>query len=87
MGKLWTNKRLIALGNRYIRVARIASSNNIEFKAMPSKLGNQHVLEVRLENGEKAVFWRENSREPWKYDGPRDQYEEACKTDGNGPKP
>jgi len=75
MGRTWTNNRLISLGNEYIKVA---SSKNIKFKSIPSKFGNQHVLEVQLMNGKKAVFWREDSKQPWKYDGPKNQFDEAC---------
>ena len=67
MGSKWTTKRLQALGNRYIKVAQL---ENIIIKKQPSrliKLPNQIIAD--LPNGNKGIFWRENTKQSWKFDG------------------
>ena len=66
MGKQWTQKRLVALGNRYIDVA---SYQNIQRQKRPSKLVDIHQIEIDLKNGKKVVFWRKDGKSLWRFEG------------------
>ncbi len=66
LGRQWTKKRLVALGNRYLMAG---TSENIIIQERPSKLNVRHQIEIDLGNGRKGIFWREDGRSPWKYEG------------------
>jgi len=76
MGNRWTQKRLIALGNRYLEAA---SAKNTIFQKRLSKLSANHQIEVNLGNGKKAIFWRKNALEPWKYEGSKEDFKLSLK--------
>ncbi len=72
MGISWRKPRLVALGNRYLTVAKSA---DIRFGKMP--LAPNRVLEVVLKNGKRVYFWSESSKSPWKFTGSVDELPEA----------
>lgn len=69
LGRQWTEKRLVALGNRYLNVG---SSERIKIQERPSRLSVRHQIELDLKNGRKGIFWREDGRKPWKFEGSKD---------------
>lgn len=66
IGRQWTEKRLVALGSRYLRAG---SFEDIIIQERPSKLNVRHQIEIDLGNGRKGIFWREDGRSQWKYEG------------------
>ncbi len=73
MGSNWTNKRLIAMGNRYIKLSTVA-----QLEKIPG-IGDYHELKVVLKNGKEVCFWRKNSRDSWKFSGTKQELPEAQK--------
>ncbi len=69
LGKNWTEKRLLALGDRYLEAANY---DDVKIAQRPSRLTIRHQLELDLGNGRKATFWRENANRPWKFEGSTD---------------
>lgn len=72
MGPRWTNKRLIALGSRYIRVA---NNNSFSFAKMPLNPNRQ--INVILKNGKECSFWANSSKDSWKFSGTPNELQEA----------
>ena len=71
MGSRWTNKRLIAMGNRYIKLSTVT-----KIEKAPG-IGNHHEMKVVLKNGKEVCFWRQNSQDSWKFSGGEQELHEA----------
>lgn len=63
MGSEWKGKRLVALGDRYRRIAK----SSVQCARMP--LLTTQKLSVFMPDGSKRFFWRKNSQEPWMFSG------------------
>jgi len=74
MGERWTNKRLSALGTRYLSVAQ---ETGIKIAAVPLSPNRQ--ITVVLKNGQTVHFWKESSQAAWKFSGSESQLAEAQK--------
>lgn len=72
MGKRWINKRLSALGSRYLSVA---GKSTFPIARMP--LLPKQQISVVLKNGRQVHFWRSSSLDQWKFSGRSDQLAEA----------
>ena len=68
----WTNKRLHALGKRYLDLA------NVKTVARMPKYPH-YELNVTLKNGKEVSFWKSSSNESWKFSGDSADLEEAIK--------
>ena len=73
MGSNWTNKRLIAMGNRYTKLSTITRLEKVPF------IGNHQEMKVVLKNGKEVSFWRKNSHDSWKFSGTEQELAEAQK--------
>ena len=67
----WANPRLRAMGNRYYQLSNVTT-----VQKMPA-LGGQHEMKIILKNGKEVSFWRENSKDPWKFSGSQGELKEA----------
>ena len=72
MGKTWINRRLFALGSRYLNVAGDA---NITIARMP--LNPNRSIEVTLPNGAHRHFWKNSSTDTWKFSGTKEELDIA----------
>ena len=72
MGKKWINKRLSALGSRYLSVAEKST-----FSIAQVPLSPKQQISVILKNGQQVHFWRSSSLDQWKFSGRSDQMAEA----------
>lgn len=68
MGKRWINRRLVALGSRYLDVAEKTS---ITIARMP--LNPNRSIEVTLPNGAHRHFWKSSSMDTWKFSGTKSE--------------
>ncbi len=75
LGRQWTDKRLIAMGNRYTDLASLVKSGMKQAK-MPTGIQG-HSIPIKLKNGEEIIFWRKGSKDAWKYQGNRNCLPEA----------
>jgi hypothetical protein len=66
IGPRWTQKRLVALGNRYLDAANAKDVTVARASRFPAP---RHVITIDLPNGRTGSFWRENAQQPWKYEG------------------
>lgn len=73
MGSNWTNKRLVAMGNRYMKLASVTKL------AKAPAIGDHHEMKVVLKNGKEVCFWRKNSQDGWKFSGSEEELAEAQK--------
>lgn len=71
-GSKWTNKRLCALGKRYLEVSKI--TNVVSMPAYP-----HYKLTVSLKNGKEVYFWKNSSKDSWKFGGTPSELAEASK--------
>ena len=72
LGSKWANKRLCALGKRYLEVSKI-----INIDSMPAY--PHYKLSVSLKNGKEVFFWKNSSKDSWKFGGTPDELAEASK--------
>ena len=76
-GSNHTSKRLVALGNRYLR---IANTQGIQVQPMPRRSKVTYQIRATLMNGNVGTFWKVNSKDTaWKFDGRADDLLEAQK--------
>lgn len=68
MGKRWINRRLVALGSRYLDAA---GKSDIAIARMP--LNPNRSIEVTLPNGAHRHFWKSSSRDTWKFSGTKSE--------------
>lgn len=68
----WTNKRLHALGKRYLDLA------NVKAVARMPKYPH-YKLNITLRNGKEVYFWKKSSKESWKFSGDPTDLNEAIK--------
>ena len=68
MGKRWINRRLIALGSRYLNAA---GKSDITLARMP--LNPNRSIEVTLPNGAHRHFWKASSKDTWKFSGTKSE--------------
>ncbi len=78
MSSTWINKRLIAMGNRYLEAS---GSGGITCSARPP-LKVRHTFSVRLRDGSVVEFWRNSASDTWKFSGSKDELAEAQKLAG-----
>lgn len=72
MGRDWINKRLIKLGKTY---SSLSNYTNMKTGKVPFFCDEK--MEIHLKNGKTEYFWRNNSREPWKFSGTQSELAEA----------
>lgn len=72
MGREWTSKRLIKLGKTY---SSLSKYTNMKTGKVPFFCDEK--MEVHLKNGKTEYFYRNNSREPWKFSGTQSELSEA----------
>ena len=72
MGLNWTNKRLHALGKRYLDLA------NVKAVARMPKYPH-YKLNITLRNGKEVYFWKKSSKVSWKFSGDPTDLNEAIK--------
>lgn len=70
MGRDWTNKRLIELGKRYSSLSKYTNMKTGKVPFFCEK------MEIHLK-GKTEYFWRNNSREPWKFSGTQSELAKA----------
>ena len=68
----WTNKRLYALGKRYLDLA------NVKAVARMPKYPHYKV-NITLRSGKELYFWKNSSKESWKFSGNPTDLDEAIK--------
>jgi hypothetical protein len=66
MSQKWISSRLKGLAKRYQTLSNSLSAGEIQMVRAPSGLAAKQVLEVPLGKDGSALFWRENSKSPWK---------------------
>lgn len=70
MGQIWTRKRLVGIGNRYLRITR---SQGIVCRKIPKETIPNAEMSVMIKGkgGQlvERVFWRESSTGEWFYSG------------------
>ncbi len=76
LGEPWTQVRLNKMSENYLSISK---TQNIKTVKRISKLQMKNEIVIRLKNGEKVVFWRENSTDKWKFDGRKQDLNEAMK--------
>lgn len=64
MGREWTNKRLIGLGEKYESLAKETSVNLKKAVSVP-----KYEMEVHLKNGKIVHFWKNSRNANWNFDG------------------
>ena len=69
----WIKPRLRAMGNRYFQLSDVTT-----IKKAPI-LGGNHEMKIVLKNGKEVCFWRNNSKDSWKFSGNRRELAEAQK--------
>lgn len=74
MGEKWTNRRLSALGTRYLAVAQ---ERSVSVSNMP--LNPKQQISVILKNGQQVHFWKATSLDQWNFSGTKSQLTEAQK--------
>jgi hypothetical protein len=62
LGTRWTNKRLQAIGNRYVEVAENIRSGQIQIAKRPQGLMSRQSFPVPLGSDKEAWVWRLNSK-------------------------
>ena len=77
MSWTWVRKRAIKLGDAYLSINKIDASS-IPAKKMPFIKTGIRSLDVPLEGGGKATFWKDSKG--WHYDGPVGKMREAQET-------
>lgn len=71
LGSKWTNRRLVAMGNRYLGLTTVS-----EVSSLAGNNPNQS-MNVRLRNGKTVSFWRRSSLDSWKFSGLKAEMKEA----------
>jgi hypothetical protein len=66
LGKPWTNNHFLSSAKIYVNGA---ISTDIKHQTRLSKLSVLNQFEIRVNQSEKVIFWRENKNQGWKYEG------------------
>lgn len=75
MSDSWTSRRLAALQGRY---QNAIDSDVLVNQRRPTGLASpRHQIPVVLTDGRDVVFWREDARASWKFDGPEESLAQA----------
>ncbi len=74
MGREWTNKRLIGLGEKYESLAKETSVNLKKAPSVP-----KYEMEVHLKNGKTVHFWKNSRNANWNFDGSETELLQAKK--------
>ena len=77
LSERWCIKRLKALSRRYTEVAGLRKPTIVSQPIRGTYV--RHRIEIDLGDGQKAVFWRKDARDDWKYDGPPEMLNKAQK--------
>lgn len=78
MSQGWVKPRLERMATQYRAILELNQSNRLVVARPPRELvGRVERLQVPMRDGKAAVFWRENNRAPWHFNGRPDQISEA----------
>ena len=74
MSWVWIRKRALKLGDAYLAINKL-DATSISRKRLPFIKTGVRTLDVPLEDGTKATFWKDSNG--WHYDGPAEKIKEA----------